>query len=462
MRISTTARLAILSALLVLASNLAVLAFVFTQTRGNAMTKLESEVTEQADALREVYRSGGQAALDRTIRDMAATDDDALVIATMNQAGRVQAGNFHGSVSLAAAKPGAFRIGAIGGIEDRDVGFVISRLGPNWLLSGRRVDDSLLLERAVQRALWVAAALAAVMGIAGGGVIAFYVGRRLRVIAGAVDTVAAGDLSHRAEVVSGGDAFDGLALRVNMMLDRIERLMEELQLLTNSLAHDLRSPLSRLRVKVERAVTLQEGPQREAALGGLIQETDIIMQMLSTLLEIGRLESMAGRSHFDWVDPTLLLGELVDMYEPVIDETGSTLDFSVMQPVLPIQAHRELLAQSLSNLIDNAIKYGGQGGVLTVRLHMDSESLCFSVEDRGPGIAPADEAEARRLFGRLDGARSRPGAGLGLALVEAVARLHGGRLDLADNDPGLAARIILPVSAGFSPSRTPPSHALAL
>jgi len=220
--------------------------------------------------------------------------------------------------------------------------------------------------------------------------------------------------------------------------------MRELQLLTDSLAHDLRSPLSRLRVKVERAVTLADGPQREAALAGVIQETDIIMAMLSTLLEIGRLESMAGPSQFDWVDPARLLGELADMYEPVIDETGAMFACHIQQPVFPIRAHRELLAQALSNLIDNAMKHG-QGGALAVRLSSEANMLCFAVEDRGPGIAAADEAEARRRFGRLDGARSRPGAGLGLALVEAVARLHGGRLELADHAPGLIARIVLPM-----------------
>ena len=443
MRLSTTARLALLATLLVLASNLAVIGFVFAQTRGNAMAKLETEVTEQADALQEVYRSGGRPALDRAIRDMDGSDDDALVVAALDDAGRIRIGTLEGRLPFRPAHTAGFRIAALAP-GDRDAGFIVRKLGKDWLLSGRLVDDSLLLERALERALIVAATLALFMGVIGGAIIAFYVGRRLRVIAGAVDVVASGNLSHRAGIVSGGDAFDGLARRVNSMLDRIEGLMRELQLLTDSLAHDLRSPLSRLRVKVERAVTLADGPQREAALAGVIQETDIIMAMLSTLLEIGRLESMAGRSQFDWVDPALLLGELADMYEPVIDETGAAFACHIEQPVFPIRAHRELLAQALSNLIDNAMKHG-QGGSLAVRLSSEANVLCFAVEDRGPGIAAADEAEARRRFGRLDGARSRPGAGLGLALVEAVARLHGGRLELADHDPGLIARIVLPL-----------------
>ena len=446
MRLSTTARLAILATLLVLASNLAVIGFVFAQTRGNAMAKLETEVTEQADALQEVYRSGGRPALDRAIRDMDGSDDDALVVAALDDAGRIRIGTLAGRLPFRPAHSPGFRIAALApGVQDRDAGFIVRRLGQDWLLSGRLVDDSLLLERALERALLVAATLALVMGVIGGAIIAVYVGRRLRVIAGAVDIVAAGNLSHRAGIVSGGDAFDGLARRVNSMLDRIEGLMRELQLLTDSLAHDLRSPLSRLRVKVERAVTLADGPQREAALAGVIQETDIIMAMLSTLLEIGRLESMAGPSQFDWVDPARLLGELADMYEPVIDETGAMFACHIQQPVFPIRAHRELLAQALSNLIDNAMKHGGQGGALAVRLSSEANTLCFAVEDRGPGIAAGDEAEARRRFGRLDGARSRPGAGLGLALVEAVARLHGGRLELADHAPGLIARIVLPL-----------------
>jgi len=447
-RISTTVRLAALAALLVFASNLAVIGYVRAQTRDDAVARLESEVAEQADSLQLIYRSGGASSLGRAIAELTASGDEDLVVALVDPAGRVRQGNVPGPIVL--SKPASFRIAPPANGEAPS-GFVVRRAGSDWLLSGRRADDSLLLQRALERALLIAGALSLLMGAIGGWIIAHFVGRRLRVIAGVVDTVAAGNLSHRAAIVSGGDAFDALSARVNMMLDRIEGLMRELQLLTDSLAHDLRSPLSRLRVKVERAVALDDGPHREAALGGLLQETDIIMRMLSTLLEIGRLEAMPGRSRLDWIEPAELVTDLCDMYEPVMEDARIAFDCVVEGPILPVRAHRELLSQALANLVDNAIRHGcsGEGpDAVTVRLSSESGDLVVAVEDRGPGIASDEQAEARRRFGRLDAARSRPGAGLGLALVEAVARLHGGRLELADNDPGLSARILLSTDAG--------------
>jgi len=444
MRISTTARLAALAALLVFASNLAVIGYVRTQTHDDTVAQLESEVAEQADALQAVYRSGGEGALARAVSALAASGDEDLVVALAGSDGRVRQGNLKGP--LAIGRAASFRI-APPARDAAPSGYVVRAVGADWLLSGRRADESLLLQRALERALLVSGALSLLMGALGGVIIAYFVGRRLRVIAGVVDAVAAGDLSHRAGIVSGGDAFDALAGRVNMMLDRIEGLMRELQLLTNSLAHDLRSPLSRLRVKVERAVALDDGPQRDAALNGLIQETDIIMRMLSTLLEIGRLETMHGRSQFDWIEPSALVSNLCDMYEPVMEDARVAFSAAVEGPILPMRAHGELLSQALANLVDNAMRHGcrGDGGdAIAIRLSAHGNELVLAVEDRGSGIAPDEEGEARRRFGRLDAARSRPGAGLGLALVEAVSRMHGGRLELADNAPGLAARMILP------------------
>lgn len=460
MRISTTARLAALAALLVFASNLAVIGYVRTRTHDDTVARLESEVVEQADALQRVYRSGGEGALARAISALAAAGDEDLVVALVGPDGRVRQGNLEGRIPIAGAA--SFRI-ASPARDEPPSGFVIRPVGRDWLISGRRADESLLLQRALERALLVSGALSLLMGAIGGVIIAYFVGRRLRVIAGVVDAVAGGDLSHRARIVSGGDAFDALAGRVNMMLDRIEGLMHELQLLTNSLAHDLRSPLSRLRVKVERAVALDDGPQRDAALNGLIQETDIIMRMLSTLLEIGRLETMHGRSQFDWIEPSALVGNLCDMYEPVMEEGRIAFTAALEGPILPMRAHGELLSQALANLVDNAIRHGchGAGGdAIAIRLSAREGEMVLAVEDRGSGIAPEEEGEARRRFGRLDAARSRPGAGLGLALVEAVSRMHGGRLELADNAPGLAARMILPTGRPLRGEAIPPLDSL--
>jgi signal transduction histidine kinase len=244
-------------------------------------------------------------------------------------------------------------------------------------------------------------------------------------------------------VADGRDAFDRLAQRLNAMLDRIELLVGELRAVTDSLAHDLRSPLARLRARAEAASLAEDPAQRDAALAGLLPETDSMMRTLTTLLEISRSAAM-GRDRFVTIAPATLIAELAELYAPAIEEANMAFAVDIGEGVPPMPLHRELMSQALANLIDNALRHAAAGGALALRLARSPDGVRFTVADRGPGIEPADREEAVRRFGRLDRARSSPGAGLGLSLVEAVARLHGGRLALDDNHPGLAASIVLP------------------
>ncbi len=271
-----------------------------------------------------------------------------------------------------------------------------------------------------------------------------YVGRRLNSVADAIEGVSGGDLSRRVVgAPGGGDAFDRLATRLNAMLDKVERLMIELRVVTDSLAHDLRSPLARLRTKTETAVLLSDTVQRDAALGGLLVETDLVMRMLTMLIEISRAESVS-RDRFATVDPAELIEEIAELYGPVAEEAGLRFSTAIELHPLRITLHRELMTQAITNLIDNALRHAAVGGELTLRLSSEHGEVRFQVEDRGPGIADSDRERALSRFGRLDNARSTPGAGLGLSLIAAVARLHGGRFELGDNAPGLVATIIIP------------------
>ena len=184
--------------------------------------------------------------------------------------------------------------------------------------------------------------------------------------------------------------------------------------------------------------------KREALLAGVLQEADSLMRILTTVLEIGRSEAMASRNQFAWLDPAELVGQLADMYEPILEEAGCALRLDCGPALLPLFGHRQLLAQTLSNLLDNAVAYAAEGGEIVLFAAQEEDGLRLGVSDRGPGIAPADRAEARRQFGRLDSSRSSGGAGLGLALAEAVAHLHQGRLELDDNRPGLIVSLLLP------------------
>jgi signal transduction histidine kinase len=458
MRLPTSLKVALLAALLMLAANLAVIGFIRWRTHDDSAALLRRQVAEEASVLDDVYRTGGEAALRRAIADILAARDPQYVAAILGPGGRPLAGNV-GVLIEPAERSAGFRDGrlvVVGAGAPVEAAFTLRPLGAGrWLLSGRSFGERLALQRTLERSLLLALAIAVLLGLASGLVIARYVDRRVRGIALVADRIGHGDMSQRVPLSGSGDAFDGLAGQVNRMLDRIGALMEELRLLTDCLAHDLRSPLGRLRAKVDAAIAAGDEGRREIALAGVVQEADSLMRILTTVLEIGRAEAMAPRNQFAWLDPAELVAELAEMYEPIAEEAGASLILARDPVLLPLFGHRQLLAQALSNLIDNALNYA-PGGALTLFARAEEDSLSLGVADRGPGIAPEDRAEARRQFGRLDEARAPGGAGLGLALVEAVAHLHQGRLALDDHVPGLVASLVLPIRSPAA-SRSAPA-----
>ncbi|MGI4730445.1 MAG: ATP-binding protein [Janthinobacterium lividum] len=445
---SITARIALLSIALALVTSVVLLLFVSRQTHTEAIAAVRRETIEQANALSASYRSGGIVALRSAMVDADAANDPSLAVLLLEPNGR-HAGGF-GPSNLTIQPLGAVgfqvaRIGHDGWWETREAGYTIRRIGGWWLLTARTLDLVIEEDRALERALLLSMLLAPALGIAAGLVVARYVGQRLDRIAAVVEHAGQGDLSRRVTLVAGGgDAFDRLAARLNAMLAKLEQVMGELRVVTDGLAHDLRSPLARLRTKTETALLTNDHAQREAALAGLLGETDLVLRMLSTLIEISRSEA-ATRDRFIQVDAALLVEELAELYAPVVEDAGLQFRVAIDGRPAPSAMHRELISQAITNLLDNAIHHGASGGEVTLRLvDGQGEGITIQVEDRGPGIASSDRAQARRRFGRLDSARSAPGAGLGLTLIEAVARLHGGSFDLGDNAPGLVARIILP------------------
>jgi signal transduction histidine kinase len=223
--------------------------------------------------------------------------------------------------------------------------------------------------------------------------------------------------------------------------------MEELRLLTDSLAHDLRSPVSRLRSAAHAAAETSDPKEQEELLGSVIRQADSLIRILTSVLEISRSEALTGRNQFAWFDAGELSAELTEMYEPLAEEKGATLKFDRPIRATPLYGHRQLLAQAISNLLENAIRYGSAGHEIRVGLEPRESEVRIEVADRGPGIPEALRAEALRRFGRLDSSRSDEGAGLGLALAQAIAHLHNGKLMLEDNHPGLLTVLELPLRA---------------
>lgn len=280
-----------------------------------------------------------------------------------------------------------------------------------------------------------------------GGMIAFsrLVGRRIDEQRAAVDAIIAGDIRHRVPLTGSADVFDRQAAAFNRMLDRITELMEGMRGVSNDIAHDLRTPLASLRGQVARMAEEARDPEQAARAQGALAQCDALLAMFAALLRIAEVEAGHRQAGFAPLDLAALVEETATMMMPVAEEEGHHLTLTIASRPAPFQGDRQLLIQALVNLIGNAIKHGRPGGTIHVELAAtDDGGITLQVRDNGPGIAPADHAQALRRFGRLDSARTRSGHGLGLPLVAAIARLHRGRLDLGDARPGLVVSMILP------------------
>ncbi|HEY0411759.1 MAG TPA: HAMP domain-containing sensor histidine kinase [Allosphingosinicella sp.] len=456
MRISITVRVALLAALLAFAANLAAMGFVYWRTHNDDAERLRRQVVEESLVLSQVYDSGGRPALARAIADTLREGDPQYLAAVVDARGNGRAGNVAAVLQPDYSLRSGYRTGVVrlrGRSVPIEAGLLLQEIGGgDWLLSGRGFGERLALQRTLERSLLLGSILSVLLGLLCGAVIARYVGRRVDSIASVADRITGGDLAQRVPLSGSGDAFDALAGQINAMLDRIAALMGELRMLTDCLAHDLRSPVGRLRARVDAAVGAGE-EERDALLAGVVLEADALMRILTTILEIGRSEAMTARNQFAWLEPGELIDELADMYEPLVEDAGAALRVDKAEPLQSCFGHRQLLAQALTNLVDNALKYAAGGGEIALFAHMEGGSLRLGVADRGPGIPAAEQAEARRRFGRLDTSRSTAGAGLGLALAEAVAHLHQGELELGDNAPGLRAALAFPASPSAKPGR---------
>jgi hypothetical protein len=259
----------------------------------------------------------------------------------------------------------------------------------------------------------------------------------------------AGDLSGRLPVDGTGDEFDRLATSLNAMLERIEALMVGLKHVSDNIAHDLKTPLTRLKNRAEEALRSAKGEgDYRTAIETTIEESDGLIRTFDALLMIARAEAGQAREHMSDFDVAAVADSVADLYEPLAEENGLALKVQAAGP-LHLHGSRELVSQALANLIDNAIKYGkpevpGTPAEILVRAEADGGAIRLSVADHGPGVPEQDRVRVLDRFVRLEASRSRAGAGLGLSLAAAVARLHGGEIRLEENAPGLRVVLTLP------------------
>jgi signal transduction histidine kinase len=443
---STTGRFLILHVSLTLLSTVPVLSLVYYQTDRALMATYRQRIVDRENAMVLYYRQGGIGELKRWIDERVATGttgDTAVLLA--DPAGRKIAGNLTGwpptiTQNVRWAEMRLYREG-----HDHSELFAISaRMLPSGyrMLSGTPIDVREKVREALLRAFAGAAILYAFLTL----LAALLVHRAFKQAADAIlyvsKSITAGDFTRRVQLKDPNNTFLAISNAINRMLDTIEALLSQLRFLTDSLAHDLRSPLTRIRASLEAATAHSSDAKAFQALEKVSSEVQGMMRTITTTLQTSRAEAGLGRENFARFDLGALLKDLCEMYHPLVEERGFEID-ARYSGELPFVGNRELIGQAVSNLIDNALKYGG---CCRIELGADSADSEFRlwVADNGAGIPENSRDEAMKKYGRLEEARTLEGSGLGLALVRAVARLHGGDLSLEDNRPGLRAVMLLP------------------
>ncbi len=424
----------------------------------NARRVLDDQISATIEAeingLSEQYTAGGLRRLISVVERRAGEPGASLYLVT-TPAGEHIVGNVGGLPAGIIGRPGQVEASYARESEpDNYKHHALMRIynlaGGFRLLVGRDTKERDQLRGAIGRTFGTALAFLVLIGVVGGWIVASRVLKRVDDMTRTTRSIMAGGLDERLRVSGTGDELDRLAENINRMLERIGELMRGMKEVSDNIAHDLKTPLTRLRNRADEALRTNAPPEAlRPAMEAVIEESDGLIRVFEALLTIARLEAGSARDSFARFDAGRVLREVADLYEALAEERGFRLSTEV-GPDLELDGNRDLVAQALANLADNAIKYG-EGGepTITMRARRIAGAVELSVADRGPGIPESERGRVLDRFVRLEEARTRPGFGLGLSLVAAVARLHGGTLALEDNGPGhgRGLRVVLTLPA---------------
>ncbi|MDQ8028712.1 MAG: HAMP domain-containing sensor histidine kinase [Brevundimonas sp.] len=467
----TPFRLTLLFVALFAAAASAVLAYVYIASANEARAKTQTDVTTEYEVLTGIYRERGANALNAALVDRTIRGGPYLYI-LMDPDGGLITGNLTESpidiVPRGQGDGGIVPTWQTFTYTDNDASGRVTRpqsLGVQARLSGGEVlfvgesmgDTEAYLSRLTQ-ALWAAMGIVLLLGLAGGLLVSRNLERAMGRLKTVVTAVQDGDLKARATVRNTGDEWDELGQGLNGMLDQLEGSMASIRHAGDAIAHDLRSPLTRMRAKLEVALIDAEAGKIDGteALELALSEADDLLKTFNTVLAIARLQAAAGSGRIP--DPALfdaadLAADMAELYEPASEDKG--LEFSSeIERGLMVNANQPFLAQALANIIDNAIKYTPVGGAVMLRARRRSSGeIEFSVTDTGPGVPEEDRERVIQRFVRLDNSRTEPGSGLGLSLVGAVMEAHSGRITLDEgpgafegSGPGLRVALVLPAA----------------
>ncbi|HEY8571639.1 HAMP domain-containing sensor histidine kinase [Phenylobacterium sp.] len=453
---TTPFRLTLLFLALFASAASAFLAYIYVATAGETTRRTDREITREMRSLEAAYERAGMVAVNQSLIERAASERPYLYL-LMDRSGHKISGSidetpvddFNGEptwTSFTVDDPETGRKHPARGLQQKLGGGEILFVGAD---TGE--DEAYILE--IINALWGAGALVVILGLAGGVLVSRNVSRSMASLTEVVEAVRNGDLAARAHVRGTRDEFDELAIGINEMLDRLERSMAGHKHAGDAIAHDLRSPLTRLRARLEAAFIDVEAGKGDAteALAQALTDTDGVLKTFGAVLSIARLQAAGTAPDPILFDPAELAADIAELYEPLCEDKG--IEFAAeFTKDLSIRGNREFLAQALANILDNAVKYTPAGGAIMLRVRRRSSGeVEFSVTDTGPGVPDEDRERVVQRFVRLENSRNEPGAGLGLSLVAAVAEAHGGRLELdegpgkvGDMGPGLRVALVLP------------------
>jgi signal transduction histidine kinase len=456
---TTPFRLTLLFLALFAAAAFAFLGYIYIATAGEAARAADAAIQREAASLEHVYGHGGFTALNEAVIERSSSTRGFLYL-VMDAKGEPVSGSIGKSPvgeltkDVAWTSFGLTEVDADGARVRRPARGMEERLpGGELLFVGADVGEAQGYVVKIVNALWGAAALVIVLGLAGGVFVARDVSRNMTALTDVINAARMGDLGARARLRGAGDELDELAAGLNDMLERLERSIAGLRHAGDAIAHDLRSPLTRLRARMEAALIEAEAGRGDpvVALRQALEDADGVLKTFGAVLAIARLEAAAAAPDQAKFDPADVAAGVAELYEPVSEEKG--LDFAAeLAGGLSLRGNRDFVAQALANLLDNAVKYTPAGGAIMLRVRRRaSGEVELSVTDTGPGVPEEDRERVVGRFVRLENSRNAPGVGLGLSLVAAVAHAHAGRLELDEGPgifdgkgPGLRAALVLP------------------
>ena len=460
---SSTFRLALLYMLLVGVSVAILLGFIYWSTAGYMARQTDATIGAEIQGLAEQYRRRGLTGLSTVIAERIARDPQgASIYLLTDPSGSPIVGNLDIWPPVAPDASGWVRFRsrqspANGNSVEHETRAKVFRLrGDLRLLVGRDVRELTAIRHLILDAITWGLAITVGLALLGGWLMGAGIVRRLDVVNQVSREIMQGDLSRRVPSAGTGDDFDQLAENLNRMLERIEALMLSIRQVSDNIAHDLRTPLTRLRNRLELLQGADLSNQARAEVEVAIADADELLSAFNALLRIARIEAGSRRAAFADLDPVPLLQDVAELYEPLAAESLQTISVegasrkaaqgkgtNATGSSCRLHADRDLLFQAVANLVDNAIKHSPPGGQIRLRAECTSTAVELSVTDEGPGILPELRDKVLQRFYRIDESRAAPGHGLGLSLVQAVAQLHGAELSLEGADPGLRVRLRL-------------------